>query len=74
MFYHSLIANAVETLFLVLFGDWKLLFCDEKLFKICLYLCIYFVRKVAELVQEVLPLHGNGWSFEVVRPIVESYF
>ena len=32
-------------IFLVIVGDWKLLFCYEKLFKIYLYFCIYFVQK-----------------------------
>ena len=31
--------------FLLLFGGLKLFFCDEKLFKTFLYLCIYFVQK-----------------------------
>ena len=48
------------------------MFCDEKLFKIFLYLWIYFVQKIAELVPEKYPLLGKGWSFGVVRPIAES--
>ena len=67
--YHSIIANLLENGFLVLF-DWKPLFCDKKLFKIFLYLCIYFVQKIAELVLARLSLLGNGWSCRVV----ESHF
>ena len=39
-----------------------------------LYLCIYFVQKIAELVLERLPLLGNGCSYRVVRPLVELHF
>ena len=50
--------------FLVPFGNWKLMFYDEKLFKIILHLCIYFVQKIAQLVLERLPLLGNSWSYK----------
>ena len=53
--------------FLVLFGDWKLLFCNKKLFKSLSYLCICFAQKIAGLILKRLWLLGNGWSFRVVR-------
>ena len=60
--------------FLILFGDWKLLFYDEKLFNIFLYLCIYFVQKTAELVLERVSLLFNGWLQRVVPLLVEKHF
>ena len=54
--------------FLVLFGDWKLLFCNKKLFKSLSYLCICFAQKIAGLILERLRLLGNGWSFSCPTP------
>ena len=59
-FYHSIKAIILENVFLVLFGGWNLFFCDKKLFKIFLYLCIYFVQEIAELVLERLLLLHNS--------------
>ena len=44
MFYSHCTENCI---FLLLFGS---LFCDEKLFEIFFYLCIYFVQKTAKLI------------------------
>ena len=59
-------------IFLVLLGDWKLLFCDEKLFKSLLYLCIYFVHKITGLVLERLHLLGLHLHAKVVNIVFTS--
>ena len=38
-------ALPLELSFSLLFGDWDLLFCNEILFKIFSYVCIYFAQK-----------------------------
>ena len=50
------------------------LFHDEKLLKIILYLCIYFVLKTAELVLERLSLLVNDWLHKVAQPLIETHF
>ena len=78
----GLIAIALETIFryfletgnFLLFGTFEKLFCDEKLFKVLLYLYVYFVQKIAEVVLKILPLLANGWSYRVFQLLVESHF
>ena len=60
--------------FSVVFGDWKLLFWDEKLSKIVMYLFIYFLQKMAGLVLENIWLLRNGWSYRVSQTLAKLLF
>ena len=61
-------------IFSVVFGDWKLLFWNEKLSKIVMYLFIYFPQKIAGVVLENIWLVRNGWSYRVARTLTKLLF
>ena len=65
------VAIFLKTVCLVLFGGKKSLLYDKKLLKIFLYLCIYFVQKMVQLIPQKL---RNGWSKKALRPLAESHF
>ena len=49
---YMLCSHYSKLYFVVLFGGKKSLFCHEKLLKIFLYLCIYFVQLTAQLISQ----------------------
>ena len=49
IFYHSFLAIALNIIFLVLFGEWKLLFCNEKNIQDLISM-VFYSKKTAKLV------------------------
>ena len=69
-----LYSHCTENYFFVIFTGLKPLFCDEKLFKIFLYLCIYFVQKTARLILGKLHNSGTVGRRDLPDPLLNRVF